>query len=254
LEFASKIRITILFKTTPAGNGEKGISLYEAHNNSLRGNNVVNSLYGIRFYSSHFNEVYHNNLIENAEQVDLIISYQNVWDNGFEGNFWSNYVGSDINRDGLGDIHQIIDDDNRDHFPLFGAFCNFTVYYEKGFHDVTVISNSTILNFFFGANNNTIRLTVNGTDETYGFCRISIPHILVEPEITVIIDGGSAEVLHSNFTLQDDGFRRWIYFMYQHSTHEIVIVPEFWPPAFLLVLVLSTLLVAFIKNSRARFA
>ena len=237
-----------------AGNGEKGISLYEAHNNSLRGNNVVNSLYGIRFYSSHFNEVYHNNLIENAEQVDLISSYQNVWDNGFEGNFWSNYVGSDINRNGLGDIHQIIDDYNRDRFPLLGVFYDFSAHYEKDFHYVAVISNSTILNFVFEATNNTIRLIVNGTDETYGFCRVSIPHILVEPQITVIIDNGSTEALYPNLTLHDDGFRRWIYFMYQHSTHEILIIPEFWPLALLATLVIATLWVAFVKKSHARFA
>jgi len=237
-----------------AGNGEKGISLYEAHNNNLRGNNVVNSLYGVRLYSSHSNEVFHNNLIENTEQVSLISSYQNAWDNGFEGNFWSNYVGSDINRDGLGDIHQIIDDDNRDHFPLLGTFHNFTVCYEREFHSITVISNSTILNFVFEANNNTIRLTVNGTDETYGFCRISVPHILVDPEITVIVDDGLTEVVYSNFTLHDDGFRRWIYFMYQHSTHEILIISEFWPPVFLVTLVIATLLFAFIKNRCARIA
>jgi len=237
-----------------AENGEKGISLYKAHNNNLRGNTFVNNLYGIRFYSSYSNEVFHNNLIENFEQVDLIISYQNVWDNGFEGNFWSNYVGSDINRDGLGDIHQIIDDSNGDHFPLSGVFQDFSAYYEKDFHHVAVISNSTILNFVFEATKNTIRLTVNGTDETYGFCRISIPHILVEPEITVIIDNGSTEALYPNLTLHDDGFRRWIYVAYQHSTHEIVIIPEFWPLAFLLILMLSTLMLPFIKKTPKHFA
>jgi parallel beta-helix repeat protein len=241
-------------QSNTAGNGEKGISLYEAHNNNLRGNNVVNSLYGVRLYSSHSNEVFHNNLIENTEQVSLISSYQNAWDNGFEGNFWSNYVGSDINRDGLGDIHQIIDDDNRDPFPLLGTFHNFTVYHETDFYDVTVISNSTILNFVFEANSSTIMLTVNGTDETYGFCRISIPHVLVEPEITVIVDDGLTEVVYSNLTLHDDGFRRLIYFMYQHSTHEILIISEFWPPVFLVTLVIATLLFAFIKNRCARIA
>lgn len=231
-----------------AGKGEKGISLYSADNNNLKGNTIINCLYGIRFYSSHFNEVFHNNLIENTEQVSLYFSYQNTWDNGFEGNFWSNYVGSDVDRDGLGDIPQVIDDDNRDRYPLLGAFCNFSVYYEENFYDVTVISNSTILGFVFESINNTIKLMVNGTDETFGFCRICIPHTLIEPEIVVLIDDGLTEVLYPNYTLRDDGFCRWIYFEYQHSTHEILIIPEFQSVILFSTLIVATLCCSLLKR------
>ena len=235
-----------------AGNCEKGISLYKADNNNLTGNTILNSLYGVRLYSSHFNEFFHNNLIENTHQADLISSYSNVWDNGFEGNFWSDYVGSDINRDGIGDTPRIIDNVTSDEYPLLGSFSNFRVYYEEHSYDVTVISNSTIINLFFEAANNTIRLTVNGTDETYGFCRICIPHALVEPEITVIIDDGSTEVLHRNYSLRDDGFCRWIYFAYQHSTHEILIIPEFYQLAFLSTLIAATFYCSLLKILKTR--
>jgi len=228
-------------ESNTAGNGEKGISLYNADNNNLTGNTVLNSLYGIRLYSSRFNEFFHNNIIENTNQADLISSYPNVWDNGFEGNFWSDHVRSDIYRDGLGDTPRIIDGDNRDRYPLLGSFYKFSICYEENFYGVPVISNSTVLSLVFEATNNTIRLTVNGTDETYGFCRICIPHVLIEPEITVIIDDGLTEVLYPNFTLRDDGFCRWIYFAYQHSKHEILIIPEFSPVFFLLTLLLAAL-------------
>ena len=233
-----------------AGDGEKGISLYEADYNSLRGNNILSNLYGVRLFSSHFNEFFHNNIIENTNQADLITSYPNVWDNGFEGNFWSDYVGSDVNRDGLGDTPRIIDDGNRDRYPLLGSFCNVSIYYEENFHGVPVISNSTVLSLVFEATNNTIRLTVNGTDETYGFCRIRIPHILIEPEIAVIIDDGLTDVLYPNFTIRDDGFCRWIYFAYQHSKHEILIIPEFSPVFFLLTLSLVALCCSSLKKSK----
>jgi parallel beta-helix repeat protein len=237
---------TVESNVTP--DNEKGISLYKADYNSLIGNTVLDNLYGIRFFSSSFNKIFHNNLIENSEQVNLISSYQNVWDNGFEGNFWSNYTGSDICGDGLGDIDQIIDDNNHDRHPLLGAFHNFSAYYEENFYDVAVISNSTILSFAFEAVNHTIRLTVNGTDETCGFCRICIPHALIEPEIAVIIDDGLTEVLYLNYTLRDDGFRRWIYFAYQHSTHEILIIPEFWSMIFLSTLMVITLWCLFFRK------
>jgi len=231
-----------------AGDSEKGISLYEADYNSLRGNNILNNLYGVRLYSSHFNELFHNNIIGNTNQADLISSYPNVWDNGFEGNFWSDYVDSDTNRDGLGSTPRIIDGDNRDRYPLLGSFYNFSIYYEENFHGASVISNSTVLSFVFEATNNTIRLTVNGTDEIYGFCRMCIPHVLIDPEIVVIIDDGLTEVLYPNFTLRDDGFYRWIYFAYQHSKHEILVIPEFSPVFFLLTLISAALWCSSLKK------
>jgi len=90
---------------------------------------------------------------------------------------------------------------------------------------------------------------VNGTDETYGFSRICIPHALIEPEIAVIIDDGLTEVLYPNCTLRDDGFHRWIYFAYQHSTHEILIIPEFWPMIFLSTLMVITLWHSFFQKT-----
>jgi len=89
---------------------------------------------------------------------------------------------------------------------------------------------------------------VNGTDETYGFCRMCIPHILIEPEIAVIIDDGLTDVLYPNFTIRDDGFCRWISFAYQHSKHEILIIPEFSPVFFLLTLLLVALWCSSLKK------
>ena len=40
------------------------------------------------------------------------------WDDGMEGNFWSDYNGTDSNNDGLGDTPYVIDSLNRDRYPL----------------------------------------------------------------------------------------------------------------------------------------
>jgi parallel beta-helix repeat protein len=223
-----------------AENSEKGISLYEASNNSIIGNMILSNLYGIRLYSSHFSEILHNNLIGNTIQADLITSYQNRWDNGFEGNFWSDYNGSDAVQDGIGEVAYAVDGDNLDSFPLMGTFSSFDVHYEGQLYEVSVISNSTILSFVFDGTNTTIRLTVNGSDGTYGFCRISIPHALVMPEIQVMIDNNATELLYTNYNVSDDGFSRWIYFMYEHSTHTVIIVPEFLSLIFALSVVFAT--------------
>lgn len=217
-------------------NGEKGISLYEANNNTIEGNTILNATYGIRLFSSSDNRIFHNNLIENTEQVSPLDSYQNIWDDGFEGNFWSNYIGPDGNKDGIGDNYHIIDGGNQDRCPLLGAFHDFSVQNEGSASHIEVITNSTILNLAFENSTGTVRLWVNGSDQTYGFCRIRIPHTLIEPEIFVVIDGGTTQVLRANYSLRDDGFNRWIYFAYQHSLHEIAVIPEYWPPIFLLIL------------------
>jgi parallel beta-helix repeat protein len=208
-------------------NCEKGISLYEASYNNLSGNTISDNLYGIRFFSSHSNRIVDNNLIENSEQVDMINSYQDTWDNGFEGNFWSNYNGSDTNRDGVGETSHVINTDNSDGYPLLGQFSNFVIHANGSSFRFAIISNSTILGFNYYDTNSTIRLTVNGTDGTDGFCRMRIPRALASSEISVIIDDGSTEVLYPNYTLRDDGYYRWVYFAYHHSQHEILVIPEF---------------------------
>jgi len=44
------------------------------------------------------------------------------WDNGFEGNYWADYNGTDYDGDGIGDIPYILNDNNIDHYPLMGPW------------------------------------------------------------------------------------------------------------------------------------
>jgi parallel beta-helix repeat protein len=237
-----------------APDNEKGISLYDADYNIVARNTISNNLYGIRLFASSFNEVFHNNLIENTKQADLISSYQNIWDNGFEGNYWSDYTGADEDKDGIGNLPYEVTPSpttpelkQYDRWPLMGIFHNLGTIVGSY---VDAISNSTIDDFQYFEFNGTIRMHVSNmtVGQTYGFCRICISHVLVEPEISVIIDNGLTEVLYPNYDLRDDGLRRWIYFAYRHSSHEVFIVPEFWSIIFLLALMVATLLCLLFKR------
>ena len=42
----------------------------------------------------------------------------NIWDNGFEGNYWSDYVGEDHDNDNIGDSVFFLYGENIDNFPL----------------------------------------------------------------------------------------------------------------------------------------
>ena len=82
-----------------------------------------NSEYGINNnqYSS-INLIHHNNFIDNGNQATTYAGETNTWgwDNGFPsgGNYWNDYIGTDNNGDGLGDIPYIINEDNQDNYPL----------------------------------------------------------------------------------------------------------------------------------------
>jgi nitrous oxidase accessory protein NosD len=41
-----------------------------------------------------------------------------TWDDGKEGNFWSDYNGTDANHDGIGDTPYVFDVQNEDRYPL----------------------------------------------------------------------------------------------------------------------------------------
>jgi len=79
------------------------------------------------------------------------------------------------------------------------------------------------------------------TTQSYGFCRVCIPIDLISPPYHIIIDKGQTPVLN-NRTVAENQTHKWIYFAYQHSIHEIIIVPEF--PSFLItsLFMIATLL------------
>lgn len=82
-------------------------------------NNLSDNRYGIRLENSSSNEIFNNNFINNTKQVLLKGDSNNSWDNGAEGNYWSDYMGIDSDHDGLiGDTPYIIDTNNIDHYPF----------------------------------------------------------------------------------------------------------------------------------------
>ncbi len=232
-----------IFENNIATN-EYGIYLGSASNNTIFQNRIADNTYGVYLYSpENPNRFYHNNFISNTWQVHMEDSgYANFWDNEFEGNYWSNYTGVDLDHDGIGDAPHVIDEYNQDNYPLMGLFSSFSTSLDC---HVNIISNSTIENFECFESNSTITLRVSNmvADQAFGFCRICIPHALMNVSaISVIIDDGLFPVLYHNYTLYDNSTHRWIYFAYEHSTHKIDIIPEF--PAFLIlpIFIVSTLL------------
>lgn len=99
-----------------------GISLYFSNNSTITRNYVSQNTRGLKLTDAHRNVVYHNNFIDNTNQLVVENSFNNTWDNGCEGNYWSNYNGTDLDGDGIGDLS--LPWVGVDHYPLMNPYWN----------------------------------------------------------------------------------------------------------------------------------
>ena len=120
---------------TVVGNGVSdnivGI-LLSGLNNSVTQNYIANNKRGLFFGFNNEGDIipediiiHHNDFENNDVQLNgcLCKDYNTTepphsWDNGREGNFWSDYNGTDTNGDGIGDTPYTIDQLNQDRYPL----------------------------------------------------------------------------------------------------------------------------------------
>lgn len=220
---------------------EYGISLYVSSNNTISGNNITNNDIGIELDEFPNNRIYHNNFIDNTQQVHIEPSgYANFWDNGVEGNYWSNYTGVDVDGggDGVGDGPHIIDLNNTDNHPLMGpvSFFEAGTWNEKTYY-VHTVSNSTVSDFHFSQSNKVVSFNVTGLNDTPGFCRVAISRELLWCEDifdwTVRVNGTIVPI-----RIQEYADHTYLHFTYSHSIQNVKIfgtkvIPEF--PSFLVL-------------------
>lgn len=209
-----------------------GFNVTKCSNNTFSGNSFsLNSFGGISLRNSNNNTFFHNNFFDNPIEVSSSDSI-NSWDNGAEGNYWSSYMGTDANKDGIGDMPYSINANNTDHYPLMGAYNNFETSY--GFR-VDLISNSSISSIDFSLTNSSqaeLKFNVTGQGGTQGFCRICIPKALINGSYVVTVDGEN--ITEPQFTILSSSNEIYTYFYisYTHSQHMIKIagtttIPEF---------------------------
>jgi parallel beta-helix repeat protein len=104
-----------------------GVYIDSASGNVITLNNIRDSDTGIYTQYSGSNSIHHNNFIDNAKNWDDTglapfpfgpsVSV-NMWDDGSEGNYWSDYDGEDFNGDGVGDTPYVLGTNNTDRYPL----------------------------------------------------------------------------------------------------------------------------------------
>jgi len=239
----------------------EGINFQQCMNNTIYGNNIsYNHNAGIFVQGSGGNRIFGNNFVDNDRQV-MGWDSSNVLDNGAMGNYWSNYNGTDLNHDGIGDSpysvfinsHFTVDGiTNYDDYPLIAPIFSFDAgTWEWTQYFVDCVSNSTVSGFSFDHESALIRFDVEGENATTGFCRVTVPKDLLDDEDnwTVLVEGNPVTP-----TVNEDTNNTYLYFTYNHSTKTVEIIgttaiPEF-PSWIILPLLLTATLFAIVIKKR----
>ena len=248
-----------------------GLQLCNSAENVIHGNNILDNQYGIYLDSSSNNVFFHNNFNNTIHQVHDISWYNppdvvppsiNIWNIGYPsgGNYWSDYNGTDLysgpyqnetGSDGIGDTAYVIDENNKDVYPLMGMIYDFEVEWKGEKFHIEVISNATVSNLavvivlghfppYLPCGQVFIQFFTEDTVNATKFCRVTIPRAILNGTYIVLIDLKEApthEIPTGNST------HAYLYFTYQHSKqkHEVIIVPEFTLTTTLLVLMIFIL-------------
>jgi nitrous oxidase accessory protein len=86
------------------GDEGKALFVYNSNNNHLESNTFSNSDMGIHLTAgSENNKIFNNQFVNNEIQVKYVSSRTQEWSNDGQGNYWSNYIGWDLDRNGIGD-------------------------------------------------------------------------------------------------------------------------------------------------------
>lgn len=108
--------------------GDVGVHLRSSTGNQFISNQIVSknciqidNYVGITHEQTRLsdnNVFFKNTFMGESKNIVAYNSVNNTWDNGREGNYWSDYAGTDLDEDGIGDIPYVIDLLNEDNYPL----------------------------------------------------------------------------------------------------------------------------------------
>lgn len=256
----------VIEETSYPGPTLAGITMFSSDNNSFLHNTVnghfsssirieersfYNRFVGNTLYSSSIitanNIFYRNNFIYPNGSV----SGNNTWDNGAEGNYWSDYSGVDSDGDGIGDTPYELDPKNIDHYPLMGPWSEtrtFPILWDETTYNVTTCCNSTVASFHFNQPSKYIGFNVTGPADSVGLCNITIPTSLMWGQFSVLIND-----IPQPFAIHQNQTHTSIYFVYSHTTHQVKVhstqvIPEFPSLVILSLFLMATLLVTILHR------
>ena len=138
---------------TITNSGNDGIYVNSTNNDTFSYNYVaLNSGYGVYVHNSTENTFYLNSFVNNYIQGSDA-NTTNSWTNGHYGNYWSDYLGTDANNDGIGDSNYTLNGIGvaNDTLPLM-------------FPNVFSLKSAPNLSFNQGTQNHILKWNITGYD------------------------------------------------------------------------------------------
>ena len=182
--------------------GVSGIGLIDSVGNTLTGNSIDRTTFALGIQWSNNSLVFHNNFLRNEHQVFMTypVGVNDSFDNGFEGNYWSDYdfAGQDPDGDGIGNAPYSTDYVT-DRYPLMVPWSENRTYERpmekrpsdsKWVQKLYTLSNSTLglppAGFAF---NRTLgQITMKVTCGYSGFLNITIPRSWIDSQFRITMD------------------------------------------------------------------
>ncbi len=214
---------TLLIDNLILNNTASGIRLADNNNlNHIIGNTLMNNTVGVEIHASSHNTFYHNNFIQNkVYQVQILGGVSNRWDDGVEGNYWSDYEGLDTDGDGVGDTEL---PSWVDYYPLIEPWSItrvFPVKLGEVTYYVNVQSHCTITSFDFDHSLRQISFRVTGPSGMSFFCNVSVPKTLLNATSSEnwLVQLNNTDI-SAKCTIIENAYTS-IYFTYSPSTYEV---------------------------------
>ncbi len=161
INLSSSSSNNIIENNNITSNNKTGILITKNSNGNIifRNNISYNSGIGLNITGASGNQIHHNNFVNNVQNAYDSTIALNEWDDGAEGNYWSDYLGTDDDGDGFGeDPYVIPGGGSRDWHP-FIVYVNvtppFIIFTSPADGDVNVPVDTTI-SIFFSKEMNTI--------------------------------------------------------------------------------------------------
>lgn len=222
-----------------SNNDPSGIYMDICSDNSVINNTLQENTVGLKMEDSSSNVICHNDFVENANHVEISGS-TNSWNYDYPcgGNYWSNYGGEDnlsgVDQsvsfsDGIGDRPYILDENNRDKYPLVDpwgtALRLFDITWQITRNQIAwniscpmaLFSNSSITDFYFDKKSGRMSFTANnGT-----FCKAIVAKELLEGAFNCSVD-----YVPTPSSLYWDETHAFVDLTYNNKSHRVEIVGE----------------------------
>jgi len=237
-------------------NSDVGIQIRDSSNNTIHENTVVKNPLGVWITSpsSLNNTFYHNNFVDNSNQAQSF-ALTTKWDNGTEGSYWSDYMGKDLNSDGIGDTD--IPHLDLDNYPLMKPFGDI----EDMANPIIGTSHQEPLEPSGGEN---VTISVNVTDKESGVYNVTLSYSINEgadwtdvlminltgdtyvgeipglPNGTVVWYKITAYDNAGNFVVDDNATQYYVY----------TVIPEFPATIFLSLFIILTLVAVTLRKRK----